>query len=184
MPEAPRQRPEPELLYRLMVWEYAIEDALGIGGLKDNLKLIPVASGMRVVDWGCGPGRYSLPLAKAVGPRGKVYALDVQPLAIRIVREKARKQGLGNVEAQVIDGYRAPVDSTSIDLVLVLHALHAIADRERLLREVHRILKSGGALLIDPGHLSAATAKETIERTGLYALRQSWGKIWLFGPVK
>jgi len=53
--------------------------------------------GMTVLDFGCGPGGFSLAAARSVGPEGRVYAVDIHPLAVRSVQRAAARQGLDNV---------------------------------------------------------------------------------------
>ena len=59
-----------------------------------------VANGQVVADLGCGPGYYTLALAKCVGPEGRVYAVDSDEKAIRAVEKKADRHSYDNIEAQ------------------------------------------------------------------------------------
>ena len=61
----------------------------------ETLRLEP---GMHVLDAGCGPGRLTVPAAKAVGEQGRVVAMDIQAGMLARVREKARREGLANIE--------------------------------------------------------------------------------------
>ena len=61
------------------------------------LKEVGIEPGFHVLDYGCGPGSYIIPLAELVGSSGKVYALDIQPLAIQGVRSIASRKQLANV---------------------------------------------------------------------------------------
>ena len=76
--------------FRGMVWCYKLVDLFEKP--EKHLKKIPLKEGMMVVDYGCGPGRYTLPIAKLIGEKGKVFAVDIQPLAISMVKEKAAKE--------------------------------------------------------------------------------------------
>ncbi len=53
-----------------------------------------IKPGTHVLDYGCGPGNYTIVAAELVGPSGKVYAVDIHPLAIREVQNKADIKGL------------------------------------------------------------------------------------------
>jgi ubiquinone/menaquinone biosynthesis C-methylase UbiE len=63
-----------------------------------RFKNIPVKEGMIVVDYGFGPGRFTLLTAKLVGPKGKVFAVDIQPLAMSMIKKKAARLSLTNIE--------------------------------------------------------------------------------------
>jgi ubiquinone/menaquinone biosynthesis C-methylase UbiE len=108
---------------------------------------------MAVVDYGCGPGRYTLPIAELIGPKGKIFAVDIQPLAIKNVKEKVVRQGLTNIETILVDSYNTGIQDSSIDLVLLIDTLHLINDYNALFREIHRILKQDGLIFMDKGHL-------------------------------
>jgi ubiquinone/menaquinone biosynthesis C-methylase UbiE len=87
MDPEPKLKPMSNLSFRLMTWTMAIEDLF-----KNPAKLLkdaPLKEGMVVVDYACGPGRYAIPAAESVGPSGKVYAVDSQPLALATVKRKA-----------------------------------------------------------------------------------------------
>jgi len=63
------------------------------------LQEVCLRTGMSVLDFGSGPGSFSVAAAQLVGPVGRVYALDIHPLAIKYVRRGAEKAGLNNIEA-------------------------------------------------------------------------------------
>jgi ubiquinone/menaquinone biosynthesis C-methylase UbiE len=163
-----------------MVIEYKIMAALGLRNPREQLAHMPIAPGLSVVDWGCGPGRVTIPLAKRVGEDGKVLAVDVQPRALEIVRTKAARAGLGNIETVFLESYPASVPTASADLVVLLDTFHAVADRPGLLRDIARSLKQDGSLFMDPGHMDLATARGMVEDSGLFQLQQSWGRDMLF----
>ena len=143
---------------------------------------IPVQEGMVVVDYGCGPGRYAVPAAKAVGPEGKVIAVDVHPLAIKATQQKAARESLTNVETVLVDGYDTGIESSSADLVMLLDALHMVGDRDAVLREIRRVLKDDGTLFMDPGHMKLSTATEIVEGTGLFAVTECRGRDMFVAP--
>ena len=61
------------------------------------IKALGIGPGMKIADFGCGAGFYSLPIARAVGPSGRVFALDVQKSALELVRSKAKAARLLNL---------------------------------------------------------------------------------------
>ncbi len=137
---------------------------------------------MVVVDYGCGPGRYTVPIAKLVGPKGKVFAVDIQPLAIKTVKEKAAKQGLTNIEAIMVNSYNTAIQSSSIDMVLLIDILHLIRDCDALFREIHRLLKQDGILYMDSGHLKMLKAREIVENTGFFTIVEYRDQDMMFAP--
>jgi len=78
-----------------------------------------VKKGQVVVDVGCGPGFYTLVLAEAVGPEGKVYAIDLDKKCIQALRKKADKAGYHNIEAHANSAADLSfIKDKSIDFIL------------------------------------------------------------------
>ena len=147
-----------------------------------KIKKIPLSEGMRVVDYGCGPGRYTIPMAKLVGLKGKVFAVDISPPAIKYVKDLAAKANLRNVETILADSYNTGIEESSIDLVLLLDTLHIIKDRNALFREIYRMLKEGDILFMDPGHMKMSRAIEIVESTGFFKVVECQGHDMLLYP--
>ncbi len=173
-------KPEPDVFYRLNIWSYKFIDLLW--NPQRRLKDIPLKEGMAVVDYGCGPGRYTLPIARVVGPKGKVFAVDIQPLAISTVKEKASRESLTNIEPILVDSYNTGIQGSSIDLVLLVDTFHQIKDYDALFREIHRILRGDGILFIDPGHMKITKAKEIVKSAGLFTIVECRGNDMLVAP--
>jgi arsenite methyltransferase len=106
--------------------------------------------GMRVADVGCGTGYFTFRLAKAVGPKGKVFALDVSSDALKPVRERVERERLGSVEATQSDPKKTGLRPLSLDAALVCLVLHEASadDRLPLIRDVARALKPDGFLFV------------------------------------
>jgi precorrin-6B methylase 2 len=84
------------LAFHLMSMEFHLRD-----WLRPPIKILQEASvhsGMTVLDFGCGPGGFSLAAARLVGPEGRVYAMDIHPLAVKSVQRAADKQGFNNIQ--------------------------------------------------------------------------------------
>jgi ubiquinone/menaquinone biosynthesis C-methylase UbiE len=111
----------------------------------DHLCLEP---GMKVLDAGCGPGRVTLSLAKAVGSQGEVVALDVQEEMLARVRTKADAAGLANVEYLLAELGKAKLPLHEFDRVVMVSVLGEIPDQQDALKEIFDALKPGGVLSI------------------------------------
>ena len=138
------QRRMNDLWFQLMALEYRLKSRPD-SQLRE-LAEAGIQPGMKVLDFGCGPGRYTLPAARLVGIGGLVYALDVHPVALGTVAKKAGKQGLTNI--RLIDSdCSTGLDPESVDMALLYYALHDIEEKDDVLKEIYRVLKPEGRLL-------------------------------------
>ena len=112
------------------------------------LKTFGLAEGMVVADLGCGTsGHFVFPAARMVGPKGKVYAIDILKSALAGIQSRRKIEGAGNVEEvwsdiEVFGGTRIPDGSVDRALLVNVHG------KLGMLKEARRILKSGGKLLV------------------------------------
>jgi ubiquinone/menaquinone biosynthesis C-methylase UbiE len=124
-----------------------------------------VRPGDTVVDLGCGPGFFTLPLAEMVGETGRVVAVDLQAAMLDRVSARAERQGL----LGRIDLHECPADSlhlaTEADFVLAFWMVHEVPDSGRFLAEVRGFLKQKARfLIVEPkGHVDAAAFARTTE---------------------
>jgi ubiquinone/menaquinone biosynthesis C-methylase UbiE len=166
--------------FRLMALMYRVRDLL-----QDPRRILEIArlgEGMTVADYGCGPGSFTIPAAQIVGDGGRVYAIDIHPLAISSVRERAAKNGLRNVEAIPVRGYDTGIEASSIDRVLLIDTIHRIDDPDALFRELRRILKPDGLLFMHKGHMPIAEQRDLVEKSGLFEVVESQGLTILAVP--
>jgi len=127
-----------------------------------------VAPGMTVLDVGCGFGYASLPLARMVGPEGRVISVDVEPRVVAKLERRARRAGLARrIDARACDaaGLGLGEYAGQVDLVTVIHTLHEIADPSAFLEQIAALLAPGGRLLVveprghvEPERLAAQVA--------------------------
>ena len=112
-------------------------------------RAVGVRKGMTVVDMGCGPGFFTLPLAKLVGARGLVYAVEANRTMLRHLRDNIRKTGANGGRIRIVhaDVSRTGIPAGSADIVLLARVLHDIEDKKGFLREVRRICKPGGKVV-------------------------------------
>ena len=116
------------------------------------LKDVGIKPGFHVLDFGCGPGSYIVPLAKLVGESGKIYALDIHPLAIQKVKDIALKKQLTNVET-ILSECQTGLPDNSLEVVLLYDAFHHLSDPDMVLKELHRVLKPDGILSFSDHHM-------------------------------
>jgi len=115
-----------------------------------NIEQFNIEPGMSVVDLGSGPGYYSIALGKAVGPSGKVYAVDIQKELLSKLQSDAANVGVYNIKV-IWEDLDEPKSSTlhdqSVDRVLIANTLFQIEEKDTLIKEAYRILKPGGKFL-------------------------------------
>jgi ubiquinone/menaquinone biosynthesis C-methylase UbiE len=127
-----------------------------------------VRAGMTVLDFGCGPGGFSLAAATIVGLHGRVLSVDVQPIALATVRCRAARLGLGNVDCLRGDQI-ADVPAVSVDMALLYDVLHIGLDsewRQTVLTSIERVLKPAGLLSVRDHHLGTSSLAGTVTRDG------------------
>ena len=112
------------------------------------LSSLGVEQGMVFIDIGCGDGYFALPAARKVGPRGKVYANDIDSSAIERLRIQAGKEGLDNIFAEVKAAEETMVCEECADRVFFGIDLHDFADAAVVIRNAKKMLRPSG-LLID-----------------------------------
>jgi len=127
-----------------------------------------VSAGMCVLEPGCGMGFFTLPLARLVGPGGRVLALDVQEGMLRGLRRRAEKAGLAErIEARLVGGGGMELADVAggVDFAAVMHVAHELPDQGAFFAELAAALKPGGRVfLAEPrGHVTARAFLTTLE---------------------
>ena len=127
-----------------------------------------IKEGMTVVDYGCGSGRYAVKFAKLVGENGRVYAVDIHELAIAAIKKRIRKDNLRNIEPILIQGYDSTLPDKVADVICVIDMFFGIKKPTEFLKELKRIIKNDGTLVIDDGHQPRSVTKTKILNSGLW----------------
>ena len=111
----------------------------------DALALTP---GEVIADVGAGTGYFSFPLAHAVSPGGRVYAVDVQREVLSLLKRKFGQHSTSNVELVHADAIATTLPDASIDVVFMANVWHEFDAHSAVLRESMRILKAHGRIAI------------------------------------
>ena len=107
-----------------------------------------VRPGMTAADIGCGLGFYTVEMARMVGEKGRVTAVDFQPEMLGITRRKVRKAGVSGRVETVQCRQDDIIVTGPFDFVLSMWVSHEVADRKRFFRQIRGILKSEGKFLL------------------------------------
>ena len=126
-----------------------------------------VREGMIVLEPGCGMGYFTLPLARMVGPQGRVIAVEIQQKMLSALERRARKAGLlDRIELHKAgdDGLGMEDLSSKVDFATALHMVHEVPDQASFFKEIWQALKPGGKLLVvEPkGHVSEEQFGQTL----------------------
>ncbi len=159
-----KERQQSRLSFRFMSMEFLLRDRLRppVNILQDA----GLRPGLAVLDFGCGPGGFSLAAAQIVGPAGRVYALDIHPLAIRSVERTVARRGVQNLFA--VDGSADRFAEDTFDVVLLYDVLHDLSDGAAVLKEISRLLKPNGFLSVRDHHLKEQVLQEAVTSGGLF----------------
>ncbi len=137
--------PCPSWLYRMVEMENPLAKN---SQAKTILAGLGVAEGMTVLDAGCGPGRVTLHLAKAVGADGKVIAVDLQQGMLDVVQRKAQQKGLAMIAFEKLSLGEGKLAAYQADRAVLAAVLGEIPQQSAALQEVYAALKPGGILAV------------------------------------
>ncbi len=148
----------------------------------DNILSSYVRPGQTAMDVGCGPGYFTLPMARMVGGTGMVIAVDLQPEMLAILRRRAERAGLlprislhrcGSARLGVEAPAVVPYLRKGVDFALAFAMVHEAQDPQTLLGEIAALLKPDGRLLLaEPRvHVTSDAFDETVRMARAVGLR-------------
>jgi len=109
---------------------------------------LQVKPGMSICDMGCGNGFHTMPLAKEVGETGKIYAVDVQPEMIEMLKQNLDVKGIKNV-VPIVGAYHDPkLPPNSCDQILLVDVYHEFSHPVQMLAAMRKALKPNGQLVL------------------------------------
>jgi ubiquinone/menaquinone biosynthesis C-methylase UbiE len=112
------------------------------------LRALKLKPGQAIADIGAGSGYFSLRLARLVGPKGRVYAVDIQPEMLDILRQKSRAANLRTIEPVLGTVSDPKLPAESVDLCLLVDVYHEFDHPFEMTRAMIKALKIGGRLVL------------------------------------
>ena len=173
-------KPMSKVGFKLMALAFRIRDLFR--PRMNLLKEVGIEPGFCVLDYGCGPGSYIEPLAQLVGTSGAIYALDINPLAIQAVQKIAALKAMTNIQTIESD-CNTGLPNDHVDVVLLYDTFHDLSRPDDVLRELHRVLKSGGILSFSDHHMKAQDIITQLTKTGWFKLATKGKTTYRFSKV-
>jgi ubiquinone/menaquinone biosynthesis C-methylase UbiE len=150
-----------------------------------------IQRGNTVADIGCGPGYFTIAMAKLVGEEGRVIAADIQPKMLHYVRRRAEKEGL---QSRILLHQCQETEigiKEQVDFALAFYMVHEVPDIETFFKEIAAILKPDAAfLLVEPiVHVTARRFEQIIQAACAAGLKSDTqvkifgSRAMLFSPI-
>jgi ubiquinone/menaquinone biosynthesis C-methylase UbiE len=149
---------------------------------RNIVKEVGIEPGFHVLDYGCGSGSYIAAVAELVGKSGKIYALDIHPLAIRTVQHIASNGQMTNVET-ILSDCKTGLPNDSIDVILLYDTFHDLNNPDAVLEELHRVLKSNGILSFSDHHMKEDEIESKVTNKGFFRLSKRGERTYSFMKV-
>jgi ubiquinone/menaquinone biosynthesis C-methylase UbiE len=152
-------------------------------------EVLAAGRGERILEVGPGTGYYTLDVAESVGPEGRVAIFDLQQEMLDHTMRRAAERGLGNLTPTRGDATELSYEEESFDAAHLTTVLGEIPDQRAALRELARVLKPGGRLVVgellgDPHYVSFGSLRERAEAAGLALERRSGGVLGYFARFR
>ena len=168
--------------YSQRFWVEAPHPLITPARLREILEPEP---GERVLEVGPGTGYYTLDLAEWTGSDGTVEILDIQQDMLDHTIRRARERGLWNVNATQGDAQQLSYGNDAFDVAILITTLGEVPDQDAVLRELARVLKPGGRLVVgelfgDPHMVTLGALRRRAEAAGLRFERRAGPKLAYF----
>ena len=173
-------KPQPDMGFKLMSFGYRFRD-LRLPRI-NILKEAEIKPGFSVLDYGSGPGGYIKPTTELVGKSGRIYALDIHPLAIQKLQNIAVKRRLENLDT-IQSNCKTGLPDDSIDVVLLYDTFHSLSGPNGVLGELHRVLKPKGILSFSDHHMKENEILYGVTSGGLFKLLKKGERTYSFAKV-
>jgi ubiquinone/menaquinone biosynthesis C-methylase UbiE len=152
-------------------------------------EIVAPQPGERVLEIGPGTGYYALPMASWLAPTGRLDLADVQQEMLDHTVGRAREQGIDNIEPACVDARSLPYPTHSFDAAYLVAVLGEIPDQEAALRELRRVVKPDGRIVVgelfgDPHMVTHRALRERAAAAGLEVERKLGGRLWHFTRLR
>jgi ubiquinone/menaquinone biosynthesis C-methylase UbiE len=141
--------------------------------------------GERVLEVGPGTGYYALPVAGWLAPDGRLDVLDVQQEMLDHTMQRAGEQGIDNISPTLADARSLPYADDTFDAAYLVTVLGEIPDQGAALRELRRVVKPSGRIVVgelfgDPHMVTESALRGRATASGLRVDRKLGGRLWHF----
>ena len=167
-------------------WKKTLEQPSRVDNLKvdEIVARIALKPGQTVADLGAGTGLFSVPLAKAVAPSGRVYAVEIDKGFFAQIEEKAKQQHLSNVTTVLGEFADPKLPSRDVDLAFMHDVLHHVQDRATYLKNAARFVKPSGRFVVVDYQAPESPHKDQPELVVSEDQAIGWMKAAGFGKVE
>jgi ubiquinone/menaquinone biosynthesis C-methylase UbiE len=156
-------------------WVTTLEGPQRVASQKidEVLARLALKPGMIVADVGAGSGLFARPLAKAVAPNGKVYAVDIDQALLDHINQTAREAGITNIQTVFGEFDDPKIPARDVDLAFINDVLHHIQNRAAYLKALGTYIKAGGRIALiemdstDPNTPHRAQPELLVSRTDI-----------------
>ncbi len=174
------ESPMSSLHFRLMAAKFWFRYRSGLPA--EAIAEAGIRPGDTVLDFGSGPGGFSVEAARTVGQKGKVFALDILPLAAAYAARRARRAGVTNIQTVTSDRETGLADK-SVNVVLLYDIFHHLPDPKPILAELHRVLMDDGVLSVSDHHLTGERIISGITASGLFRFEEKGKRTYTFAKA-
>jgi ubiquinone/menaquinone biosynthesis C-methylase UbiE len=152
-------------------------------------EILAPSLGARVLEVGPGTGYYALPVARWLGPDGRLDVLDIQQEMLDHTLGRAAEAGISNISAVRADARELPFDDDTFDAAYLVTVLGEIPDQEAALRELRRVVKPDGQIVVgelfgDPHMVTHRALRDRAAEAGLAVEHKLGGRLWHFTRLR
>ena len=152
-----------------MVYFFALIDSIS-PYVEKRAASFGLQPGMCLIDYGCGPGRYTLRFSRLVGETGQVFAVDIHELAIASIQKMIARDRLKNVHPVLAQRYSTGIPAAVADRIFALDMFFAVRQPTEFLAELRRLIKPEGLLIIDDGHQPREATRRKLLASGQWKI--------------